>query len=185
MKIKLKQDQIAVLKEESGEIVGCFRPNEDAKQAMETAVCLHFDIAGCNLSDERDFTPPLDYEQPYVFHLYTKDEDEYVTLTMTYEYIYWPMKTPTIIIEVRGGIIQMIGSTTKNVNIIVVDHDHHEVGDQEAILEDIKNNLLIQEVDIVKANHKLLVDAMFSECHDEIDQAIYDRLQEIGQEVEA
>ena len=90
MKIELKKDQIAVLREESGDIVGCFMSNNDAKQAIETAVCLHFDIAQCNLADERDFTPPSDYEQPYSVFLYrlSADDDEYVTLTMTYEYIY-------------------------------------------------------------------------------------------------
>ena len=96
------------------------------------------------------------------------------------------MKTPTIIIEVRGGNVLAIGSTAKDVNIIVVNYDDYEGDDPDAILKDIRDNLSLWEPEIItKANHKLLVDAMFSECHDEIDQAIYDRLQEMGQEVEA
>lgn len=86
MKIELKKDQIAILREEGGEIVGCFMSNNDAKQTMETAVCIHFDIAQCNLEDERDFITFRNYEEKYLFHL--NDDDEYVTLTMTYEYIY-------------------------------------------------------------------------------------------------
>jgi hypothetical protein len=97
------------------------------------------------------------------------------------------MKTPTIILEVRGGNIQwlMIGSTTKDVNIIVVDHDNITDTDQESVTEYIENHISPWQPDIIKANHKLLVEAMFSECHDEIDQAIYDRLIQIGEEIEA
>jgi hypothetical protein len=95
------------------------------------------------------------------------------------------MKTPTIILEVRGGIIQMIGSNTKDVNLIVVDHDLYETGFPDTVIQDAVDNLTIKQPDIIKANHKLLVEAMFSECHDEIDQAIHDRLIEIGEEIEA
>jgi hypothetical protein len=95
------------------------------------------------------------------------------------------MKTPTIILEVRGGIIQMIGSTTKNINLIVVDHDVYETGFPDEVIQEAVDNLTIKRPDIIKANHKLLVEAMFSECHDEIDQAIHDRLIEIGEEIEA
>ena len=95
------------------------------------------------------------------------------------------MKTPTIILEVSGGIIQMIGSTTKNVNLIVVDQDVYETGFPDEVVQEAVDNLTIKQPDIIKANHKLLVEAMFSECHDEIDQAIHDRLIQIGEEIEA
>ena len=95
------------------------------------------------------------------------------------------MKTPTIILEVRDGIIQMIGSTTKDVNLIVVDQDVYETGFPDEVVQEAVDNLTIKQPDIIKANHKLLVEAMFSECHDEIDQAIHDRLIQIGEEIEA
>jgi hypothetical protein len=95
------------------------------------------------------------------------------------------MKTPTIILEVRGGNVQMIGSTTKDVNIIVVDYDNYEGDDPNEALNDIRENLSPYNPDYIKANHKLLVEAMFSECHDEIDQAIHDRLIQIEEEIEA
>lgn len=95
------------------------------------------------------------------------------------------MKSPTIIIEVSGGVIQRIGSTTKDVNIIVVDYDNYETGDPDEVIQDAVDRIQIQEIDIIKANHKLLVEAMFSECHDEIDQAIHDRLIQIEEEIEA
>jgi hypothetical protein len=95
------------------------------------------------------------------------------------------MKTPTIILEVRGGNIQMIGSTTNDVNLIIVDHDNIEDVDQEATAEYIQETISIWQPDTVAANHKLLVEAMFSECHDETDQAIYDRLIQIGEQIEA
>ena len=86
MKIELKKDHIAVLREESGDVVGCFRSNKDAKQTIENAVCEHFSIVGCTLQEERDFIPPRNYWEKYLFHLH--DDEEYVTLIMTYEYIY-------------------------------------------------------------------------------------------------
>ena len=95
------------------------------------------------------------------------------------------MKSPTIIIEVSGGVIQRIGSTTKELNIIVVDHDHHESGSMEDIIQEVKDNISPRTPDIIKANHKMLVDEMFHECHDEIDQAVHDKLHEIGWLIEA
>jgi hypothetical protein len=95
------------------------------------------------------------------------------------------MKTPTIILEVRGGNIQMIGSTTNDVNIIIVDHDNIECVDKDAAIEYLQNYLSNWQPDTVEANHKLLVDSMFSECHDETDQAIYDRLIQLGEQTEA
>jgi len=89
MKIEIKPKFIAVLREDSGEIVGCFTANVDARQAMEQAVSAHFDC-DCSLSDDRDFVQPFDYNQPYTFRLYTSEDatDEYATLTMTYSPIY-------------------------------------------------------------------------------------------------
>lgn len=86
------------------------------------------------------------------------------------------MKSPTIIIEVSGGVIQRIGSTTKDLNIIVVDHDD---------IEESIDHIRLSTPDIIKANHKMLVDEMFHECHDEIDQAVHDKLHEIGWLIEA
>ena len=89
MKIKLKEGYLAVLTEESGEIVGVFGSNEDAKSVLEDAVSSHFDRTA-GLCDGRDFSQPFDYQEPYAFMLYgkTKEEDEHVTLTMTYAPMY-------------------------------------------------------------------------------------------------
>ena len=89
MKIEIKPNYIAVLREDSGEIVGCFTANADARQAMEQAASAHFDCV-CSLSDDRDFVQPFDYEQPYTFRLHISQDatDEYATLTMTYSPIY-------------------------------------------------------------------------------------------------
>jgi hypothetical protein len=95
------------------------------------------------------------------------------------------MKTPTIILEVRGGNIQMIGSTTNDVNLIIVDHDNIESVDKDATVEYLQNYISNWQPDTVAANHNLLVEAMFSECHDETDQAIYDRLIQLGEQIEA
>lgn len=89
MKIQLKENYVAVLKEESGEVVGVFKNSTYANDSMMTAVGEHFDVAMVGLNTDRDFIQPFDYEQPYDFVLY-KDtgEDEYVTLTMTFTPIY-------------------------------------------------------------------------------------------------
>ena len=79
----------------------------------------------------------------------------------------------------------MIGSTTNDVNLIIVDHDNIEDVDQEATAEYIASTISIWNPDYIAANHKLLVEGMFSECHDETDQAIYDRLIQIGEQIEA
>lgn len=88
MKIQLKKNYVAVLKEESGEVVGVFKDTHDAKQVLEQAVAEHFDVATAGLFDNYDFVQPFDYEQPYEFILYTTSGDEYVTLTMTFTKIY-------------------------------------------------------------------------------------------------
>lgn len=89
MKITLLKNQVAILKEESGEIVGAFQSTYDAKQVLEQAVAEHFDVAVVGLNTDRDFDAPLDYEQPYEFVLFkSSGEDEYVTLIMTYAAIY-------------------------------------------------------------------------------------------------
>ena len=89
MKIQLKKGYIAILKEESGEVVGAFQSTNDAKQVLEQAVAEHFDATSVTLSDPRDFAQPFDYDQPYVFHLYIGEEDDQcLTLTMTYAKIY-------------------------------------------------------------------------------------------------
>lgn len=87
MKIETKLGYVAILREESGEVVGVFMPSLDARESMETAVSMHFDVA-CGLVSDRDFTQPLDYDQEYTFVLYngsgSGDDDEYVDLFMTY-----------------------------------------------------------------------------------------------------
>ena len=79
----------------------------------------------------------------------------------------------------------MIGSTNRDINLVIVDRDNYEVGSPIEIIQDIRSCLTASKPDIIKANHKMLVDSMFSECHDEIDQAIYNKLQEIGDEIES
>lgn len=86
------------------------------------------------------------------------------------------MKNPTIIIEIRGGLIQKVCSTSKDLNLIVVDYDN--------LSEPEDATFGLMTFDTVKANHDMLVEAEYSECHDEIDEAVYNRLKEIGQEVE-
>lgn len=89
MKISLKKGYVAILKEESGEIVGAFQSTNDAKLVLEQAVAEHFDVVTVGLCDSRDFVQPLDYEQPYKFVLYKgMNEDEFVTLIMTYSFLY-------------------------------------------------------------------------------------------------
>lgn len=90
MKIQVNKGYIAILKEESGEIVGAFQSTNDAKLVLEQAVGEHFDAVTVGLCDNRDFVQPFDYDQQYEFILYrgSEDEDEYVTLTMTYTPIY-------------------------------------------------------------------------------------------------
>lgn len=89
MKITLKKNQVAILKEESGEVVGVFKATPYANDVMMTAVANHFDVEMVGLNTDRDFNPPLDYEQPYEFVLYkASGEDECVTLIMTYSFLY-------------------------------------------------------------------------------------------------
>jgi len=89
MKIKLNKGYIAILKEESGEVVGAFQSTNDAKLVLEQAVAEHFDVVTVGLCDNRDFVQPFDYDQQYEFILYRgMSEDEYVTLTMTFTLIF-------------------------------------------------------------------------------------------------
>lgn len=89
MKIKLNKGYIAILKEESGEIVGAFQSTNDAKLVLEQAVSEYFDAVTVGLCDNRDFVQPFDYDQQYEFILYRGiSEDEYVTLTMTFTPIF-------------------------------------------------------------------------------------------------
>ena len=90
MKIQLKKDHVAVLQEESGEIVAVFGSTDHADPLMEDAVRSHFDRT-CTLIEPRDFEQPLDYNQPYKFRIYDGIDDlddYYVTLRMTYAPIY-------------------------------------------------------------------------------------------------
>jgi hypothetical protein len=89
MNIILKENHLAVLQTESGEVVALFGSTKEARIHLEKAVGEHFDCA-CSLSTPRDFEQPLDYEQPYTFMLYGEDEDSdiYETLVMTYAPLY-------------------------------------------------------------------------------------------------
>ena len=84
MKIETKRGYVAILREESGEVVGVFMPSLDARESMETAVSMHFDVA-CGLVSDPDFKQPFDYDQEYKFVLYNGDgNDDCVILFMTY-----------------------------------------------------------------------------------------------------
>ena len=87
MKIQLYQNYVAVLQEQSGEVVATMTATHDARNKMERAVSEHFDC-DCSLVTDRDFEQPFDYNENYSFRLYKAepngDEDEYVVLTMTY-----------------------------------------------------------------------------------------------------
>jgi hypothetical protein len=82
--------------EESGEVVGVFNAGKDVKSKLVDAVSRHFDVASVGLGNPRDFNMPFDYEQPYKFILFkgkavgehATDEEEWVTLVMTYAPIY-------------------------------------------------------------------------------------------------
>jgi len=91
MKIQLHPDFIAVLQEQNGAIVAALSATHDARNKMEKAVREHYNC-DCTLSDERDFVQPMDYDQEYAFKLYKEDpngdDDEYITLKMTYTPIY-------------------------------------------------------------------------------------------------
>lgn len=97
MKIETKRGYVAILREESGEVVGVFMPSLDARGCMETAVCMHFDVATCGLVSDRDFTQPFDFDQEYTFVLYngsgSGDDDEYVTLFMTFAPLFTEVDT--------------------------------------------------------------------------------------------
>ncbi len=91
MKIELKLGYIAVLQEQSGAIVAALSATHDARNKMEKAVREHYNC-DCTLSNERDFDQPMDYDHEYAFRLYKEDpngdDDEYITLNMTYTPIY-------------------------------------------------------------------------------------------------
>lgn len=84
MKIETKRGYVAILREESGEVVGVFMPSLDARESMETAVSMHFDVA-CGLveASNRDFKQPFDINEEYTFAFYD-GSDDYVTLFMNY-----------------------------------------------------------------------------------------------------
>lgn len=89
MKINVKNGFLAVLSEESGEVVALFGSNQDAKDIMEKAICEHFDCHCSILSTNKDFDMPFDYEQFYEVSLnLSEDNQETVTLIMTYAPIY-------------------------------------------------------------------------------------------------
>ena len=91
MNINLKKNYVAILTEESGDVVGVFMGGNDVKSKLEEAVASHFDLASVGLDNPRDFDMPFDYDQPYEFILYNGDgteAEEYVTLIMTYAPIY-------------------------------------------------------------------------------------------------
>jgi hypothetical protein len=89
MKITLKPDHVAVLSNDNGEIVGCFKPCDYADEKLMQIVGFYYDVDSVALVTYRDFEQPLNYEYPYEFILYHSDgTDEYVTLKMTYEKIY-------------------------------------------------------------------------------------------------
>lgn len=88
MKIELLENSVAILTNEDGEIIAVLNSMQDARAALERAVSDHW-VSDCTLCDDRDFTQPLDYEQPYSFRLYSEGcEDEYVTCIMTYAPVY-------------------------------------------------------------------------------------------------
>jgi hypothetical protein len=69
MKIVLKENYVAVLKTEFGEVIGTFYSTELASFAMEKAVSEYFDCA-CSLTNPQDFDHPLEEERSYTFVLY-------------------------------------------------------------------------------------------------------------------
>jgi hypothetical protein len=88
MKITLLENSVALLITEENEIIGVFKSTPDARALLERAVSDHW-VSESTLCDDRDFTAPLDYDQPYTFRLYEDGlEDEYVTLRMTYAPVY-------------------------------------------------------------------------------------------------
>jgi len=96
MNINLKKNHVAILMEQSGEVVGVFNSGNDVKSKMEEAVASHFDLVSVSLHDARDFNMPFDYEERYEFIVCEGNsskgdgvyQDEYITLIMTYSPIY-------------------------------------------------------------------------------------------------
>ena len=86
MKIKLKDNHVAILRDEVGDIIGCFKSNENAMYAMEQAVSEHY-VCRCSLVTMKDFEQPNDYHSTYLFRLLL-EEEEVVELIMTYAPIY-------------------------------------------------------------------------------------------------
>jgi len=91
MKIKLYYDCIAVLQEESGQVVAALTSSDDARNKMEKAVRETYDC-DCFLLTDKDFIQPFDYNETYKFKLYKEqsngDDDETISLTLTYTTTY-------------------------------------------------------------------------------------------------
>lgn len=105
MKIEIKRGYVAILREESGEVVGVFMPSLDARESMETAVSMHFDVA-CGLveASNRDFKQPFDINEEYTFEssygineeytfAFYDGSDDYVTLFMNYAPLFTEVDT--------------------------------------------------------------------------------------------
>lgn len=83
MKINLRSGYIAVLSEESGNVIACIHGSVDAQSALEAAVG---DSFGCkaSLQNPKDFNM-VDITNPYSFLLdHAKGSTEHVTLYLTY-----------------------------------------------------------------------------------------------------
>ena len=88
MKIQLQPNFIAILTEDSEGIIGTFKSTIDAKSILENAVREHYDC-DVTLIDDNDFIQPIEYNQPYLFHIHNESEEGYyITCYLTYAPIY-------------------------------------------------------------------------------------------------
>ena len=58
------------------------------------------------------------------------------------------MKTPTIIIEAKGGIIQFISTNIEELKIVIIDHDYNEDIQPEQEKEYVDQNINILQADM-------------------------------------